>query len=110
MPSAVSHHHLKQSYPTTVFGDGVYLIDSIGKRYIDACGGAAVSCLGYSYEPLKTVMKAQIDQLPFIHSAFFTTDILEQIAVETNDIIQLHEIEEIVDKLMQSIAQALTTC
>lgn len=78
----VFHRSLKQSYPTAVGGEGVYVIDSNGKRYIDACGGAAVSCLGYDYKPLKQAIKAQIDTLPFVHSSFFTTDILEEAAAE----------------------------
>lgn len=31
-----------------VAGDGPYLIDAAGKRYLDASCGAAVSCLGHS--------------------------------------------------------------
>ncbi|MEK9606242.1 MAG: aspartate aminotransferase family protein, partial [Gammaproteobacteria bacterium] len=38
----------RASLPTAVAGDGIYLIDSDGKRYLDACGGAAVSCLGHT--------------------------------------------------------------
>lgn len=33
------------SLPFAVAGDGCYLIDSTGKRYLDGSGGAAVSCL-----------------------------------------------------------------
>ncbi|MPV86705.1 aspartate aminotransferase family protein [Ostreibacterium oceani] len=78
--SHVFHRSLQQTYPVAVSGEGVYVIDNQGKRYIDACGGAAVSCLGYDYAPLKTAINAQIDKLPFVHSSFFTTDILEQAA------------------------------
>lgn len=80
--SYVFHRSLKQSYPTAVAGDGVYVIDNNGQRYIDACGGAAVSCLGYSYAPLKEAIKEQLDTLPFVHSSFFTTDVLETAAAE----------------------------
>ncbi len=80
--SNVFHRDLKQCYPTAVAGEGVYVIDRNGKRYIDACGGAAVSCLGYNYQPLKQAIKDQLDSLPFVHSSFFTTDVLEQAAAE----------------------------
>lgn len=46
--SHVLHRSLVQQYPTAVKGEGVYIIDQHNKRYIDACGGAAVSCLGHS--------------------------------------------------------------
>ncbi len=45
--SQVFHRSLQLTYPTAVAGEGVYVIDEQNKRYIDACGGAAVSCLGY---------------------------------------------------------------
>ena len=45
--SHVFPRHTKSSLPTVAGGDGPYLIDSTGKRYLDACGGAAVSCLGH---------------------------------------------------------------
>lgn len=78
--SRVLHRHLTQSYPVAVGGRGVYVIDSAGKHYIDACGGAAVSSLGYSYLPLKNAIKEQLDRLPFVHSSFFTTEVIEKTA------------------------------
>lgn len=78
--SKVFHRSLKHAYPTAVGGDGVYVIDSDGNRYIDGCGGAAVSSLGYSYEPLKQAISAQLERLPFVHSSFFTTEVIEQTA------------------------------
>lgn len=83
--SKVFHRSLQQRYPTAVAGEGVYVIDSNGKRYIDACGGAAVSCLGYDYAPLKDAIKQQLDTLPFVHSSFFTTETLETAAAEMVD-------------------------
>lgn len=80
--SKVFHRSLQHAYPTAVGGEGIYVIDSHGKRYIDACGGAAVSCLGYNYALLKDAIKAQLDTLPFVHSSFFTTDVLETAAAE----------------------------
>jgi adenosylmethionine-8-amino-7-oxononanoate aminotransferase len=67
-------------YPTAVSGDGVYLIDSNGKSYLDACGGAAVSCLGHSDAALREAIKAQVDRLAYAHSGFFTTEPMEALA------------------------------
>ena len=50
----VFHRHLRQDFPVAVRGEGVALFDAAGKRYIDASGGAAVSCLeglGITLEP-----------------------------------------------------------
>ncbi|SLN49402.1 Taurine--pyruvate aminotransferase [Falsiruegeria litorea R37] len=78
--SHVFPRHCHANLPTAVAGDGCYLIDSDGKRYFDASGGAAVSCLGHSNEPVRAAIKAQIDTLAFAHTGFFTSDPAEQLA------------------------------
>ena len=47
--SYVFHRQPQHDYPRAVQGEGPYVIDSTGKRYLDASGGAAVSCLGHSH-------------------------------------------------------------
>lgn len=76
----VFHRSNKVAYPTAVRGDGIYLYDDTGKRYIDACGGAAVSCLGHSNEVVRQAMHKQIDELAYAHSGFFTTKPMEELA------------------------------
>ncbi|MBK5102848.1 MAG: aminotransferase class III-fold pyridoxal phosphate-dependent enzyme, partial [Burkholderiales bacterium] len=61
----VFHRNPKNEYPVAVGGDGPYVIDRDGKRYLDACSGAAVSCLGHSDREVIDAIKAQLDQLPF---------------------------------------------
>ncbi len=78
--SHVLHRHLAGSYPTAVAGDGVYVIDAEGRRYLDGSGGAAVSCLGHSHPRVREAIKAQLDRLAFAHTSFFTTDIMERLA------------------------------
>lgn len=63
-----------------VSGDGPYIIDQDGKRYLDASGGAAVSCLGHSHADVVGAIKKQIDAIPYAHTAFFTTDAAENLA------------------------------
>jgi len=76
----VFHRHTRSSYPTAVAGDGAYLIDSQGKRYLDASGGAAVSCLGHSDAEVIAAIQQQVGTLAYAHSAFFTTEPMEQLA------------------------------
>ena len=66
--------------PTAVAGDGIYLIDSKGKRYLDACGGAAVSCLGHTPKRVIERTCQQLQQLAFAHTGFFTSEPAEQLA------------------------------
>lgn len=72
--------HTKSALPTAVAGDGCYLIDSDGKRYLDGSGGAAVSCLGHSDPVVKAAIHAQIDAMPFAHTGFFTSEPAEALA------------------------------
>ena len=78
----VFHRSLSQTPPVAVGGEGVYLIDSAGRRYVDASGGAAVSCLGHGHPDVIAAMHAQIDRLAYAHTSFFTTEVAEALATE----------------------------
>jgi len=78
--SNVFHRMPKQTLPVAVAGDGIEIIDSTGKRYIDASGGAAVSCLGHSNARVIEAIQRQAAQLPYAHTSFFTTEASEQLA------------------------------
>lgn len=71
--------HTKSELPIAVAGDGPWLIDSKGERYLDACGGAAVSCLGYSCNSVIDAVKNQVDKMAFAHTGFFTSDAAEEL-------------------------------
>jgi adenosylmethionine-8-amino-7-oxononanoate aminotransferase len=60
-------------------GSGLRITDSQGKVYIDACGGAAVSCLGHGHPEVLRAMHEQTDKLAYAHTAFFTTDVAEEL-------------------------------
>jgi adenosylmethionine-8-amino-7-oxononanoate aminotransferase len=72
--------HTKQLPPVAVGGDGCYLVDASGKKYLDASGGAAVSCLGHSDKTVVDAIKAQLDKVAFAHTGFFTSEPAEALA------------------------------
>ena len=74
------HRQLQRVPPTAVRGEGVFLFDAQGKSYLDASGGAAVSCLGHAHPEVLAAMHAQIDQLAYAHTSFFTTEVAERLA------------------------------
>ena len=78
--SKIVHRSLRATPPVAVGGEGVWLIDAAGKRYLDASGGAAVSCLGHGHPDVITAMHAQIDALAYAHTGFFTSEPAEQLA------------------------------
>lgn len=76
----VIHRNLHTTPPVAAGGKGIYLFDSAGKSYLDACGGAAVSCLGHAHPDVIAAMHAQIDKLAYAHTSFFTSEVSEQLA------------------------------
>lgn len=78
--SHIFGRHCHANPPTAVAGDGCYLIDSTGKRYLDGSGGAAVSCLGHGDPDITNAIKAQLDKLAFAHTGFLTSEPAEQLA------------------------------
>nr|WP_175798375.1 aspartate aminotransferase family protein [Burkholderia anthina] len=78
--TTVFHRAPRATLPVAVAGDGIEIVDSTGKRYIDACGGAAVSCLGHSNQRVIDAIKRQAQQLPYAHTSFFTTEVAEELA------------------------------
>ena len=78
--SRVFHRQLGKEMPRAVGGEGVYLIDADGKRYLDASGGAAVSCLGHGDPDVIEAIKGQLDTLAFAHTGFFTSRPAEELA------------------------------
>ena len=78
--SRVFHRQLGKNLPRAVGGEGVYLIDAAGMRYLDASGGAAVSCLGHGDPDVIEAIKDQLDTLAFAHTGFFTSGPAEELA------------------------------
>ncbi|KND62152.1 Adenosylmethionine-8-amino-7-oxononanoate aminotransferase [Candidatus Burkholderia verschuerenii] len=78
--TTVFHRAPRANLPVAVRGDGIEIVDSNGKRYIDACGGAAVSCLGHSHPRVIEAIQQQAAQLPYAHTSFFTSEPAEALA------------------------------
>ncbi len=76
----VFHRDPRLKYPVAVRGEGAYLYDKDGKRYLDASGGAAVSCLGHSDPAVVKAIQEQLARLPFAHTSFFTNEPMEALA------------------------------
>lgn len=76
----VFHRDARIDPPIAVKGEGVYIVDRDGKRYLDASGGAAVSCLGHSHPRVIEAVRAQVGQLAYAHTSFFSTEVAEKLA------------------------------
>ena len=78
--SHVFHRSSIKTPPTAVRGDGHYVIDADGKRYFDASGGAAVSCLGHSHPGVVAAIKQQLETLAYAHTGFYTSEPADRLA------------------------------
>jgi adenosylmethionine-8-amino-7-oxononanoate aminotransferase len=76
----VLHRQLQHSLPVAVRAQGMTITDSQGREYLDACGGAAVSCLGHGHPEVLAAMHAQADQMAYAHTSFFTSEPAEALA------------------------------
>ena len=77
MKSQVFYRRMAFPHPSAVHGEGVYLWDSSGRRYIDASGGAAVVNIGHGVEQVAQAMAQQAANLAYVHGTMFTTPALE---------------------------------
>ena len=78
--SHVFPRSMKTDPPVAVAGEGCYIVDSNGKRYLDGSGGAAVSCLGHDHPAVIDAVRDQIGRLAFAHTGFFTSEPAESLA------------------------------
>jgi adenosylmethionine-8-amino-7-oxononanoate aminotransferase len=83
--SAVLRRSFRKTFPPAVRGEGVYLWDARGKRYLDFSGSAAVNFIGHGVVEIAAAMAAQAKRLEFVHSSQFTTPVAEEYALELLD-------------------------
>src|ERR1700735_1846053 len=76
----ILHRSPNAAMPVAVSGSGVEIVDSEGRLYLDASGGAAVSCLGHGHPDVIAALHSQLDALAYAHTSFFTTDVAERLA------------------------------
>lgn len=63
-----------------VRGEGVYLYDAAGRRYLDAASGAAVCALGHGHPEVIATLRAQADKLAYAHPLRFTSPPMLELA------------------------------
>jgi len=78
--SHILHRRIGGTLPVAAAGSGIELVDTTGKRYLDASGGAAVSCLGHGHPAVTAALHEQLDKLAYAHTGFFTTEVAERLA------------------------------
>jgi len=78
--TSLFHRNSTKTFPLVETGDGCWMIDRSGQRYLDACGGAAVSGLGHRSGRVIQAIQDQLQQLAYAHTSFFSTAAAESLA------------------------------
>ncbi|MBI1741087.1 MAG: aspartate aminotransferase family protein [Candidatus Koribacter versatilis] len=81
----VLRRSFRKPYPVAVRGEGVYVWDADGNRYLDFSGSAAVNFIGHGVREVSDAMVEQARQLEFVHTSQFTTPVAEEFAQELLD-------------------------
>jgi adenosylmethionine-8-amino-7-oxononanoate aminotransferase len=81
----VLRRSFRRPYPVAVRGEGVYVWDADGKRYLDFSGSAAVNFIGHGVQEVADAMAEQSRKLEFVHTSQFTTPVAEEFAEELLD-------------------------
>jgi adenosylmethionine-8-amino-7-oxononanoate aminotransferase len=79
---SVFYRHLDRAFPEVVRGEGVYLWDGSGKRYLDASGGAVVVNLGHGRREIADAIAEQAAAVGYAHGSFFTHPAMEELCAE----------------------------
>ncbi|MEA2725220.1 MAG: hypothetical protein QOH59_2991 [Gemmatimonadales bacterium] len=80
--SHVLYRKLKREYPRIVRGDGCYLYDDQGRRYLDGAGGAYVVNVGHGVSEIAEALACQAAKVAYVTGTTFTNDAVEEFAVE----------------------------
>jgi adenosylmethionine-8-amino-7-oxononanoate aminotransferase len=80
--SHVFYRKLSRTHPLIVRGEGCYLYDEDGKRYLDACGGAFVANIGHGVQAIGEAMAAQAGRIGYLNGTAFTHRPVEELASE----------------------------
>ncbi|MBZ5549467.1 MAG: aminotransferase class III-fold pyridoxal phosphate-dependent enzyme [Acidobacteriia bacterium] len=78
----VLRRSFRKPYPAAVRGEGVYVWDAEGNRYLDFSGSAAVNFIGHGVREISDAMVEQARKLEFVHTSQFTTPVAEEFAQE----------------------------
>jgi len=74
---------LARSYPLLVRGEGVWIEDASGRRYLDAMsGGSMAATLGFGRRDIIAAAKAQAERLAYVHNERLTNPAQERLARE----------------------------
>jgi adenosylmethionine-8-amino-7-oxononanoate aminotransferase len=83
----VFYRKLTRTYPLVTHGEGIYLYDESGKRYMDGSGGALVVNIGRGQKEILQRMTEQMGRIGYVHGTQFTTKSIEDYAEALGEVL-----------------------
>ncbi len=80
--SPVFYRKLNRRFPLITKGEGCWLIDEDGKRYLDGSGGAFVANIGHGVREIGVAMAEQASKIAYLNGTAFTSEPVEELAAE----------------------------
>ncbi|MBI4677004.1 MAG: aminotransferase class III-fold pyridoxal phosphate-dependent enzyme [Elusimicrobia bacterium] len=80
--SPVFYRNLTRRFPKIVCGEGCWLFDDKGKRYLDASGGAFTVNIGHGVREVAEAIGVQAGRVAYVNGTAFTSDAAEELAHE----------------------------
>jgi len=80
--TGVFYRALDREFPMIVRGEGCWLVDDKGRRYLDACGGAYVANLGHGVSEVADAVAEQVRRVAYVNGTAFTNEPAEELAAE----------------------------
>ena len=91
MTGRVFHRSTSATPPVAVEASGSTIVDSDGRRYLDAAGGAIVVNVGHGRREVAEVMAAQAGRLAYAHGSAFTTGPVEAYARDIGPLLPVED-------------------
>lgn len=85
----VFYRKMGYARPEVSHGEGIYLWDTSGKRYIDGSGGPIVVNVGHGRSEVTVAMQEQAQKAAYVHATMFSSGVLEQYAAEIAPLLPL---------------------
>lgn len=79
---------LGKDLPIIAHGEGIYLFDRSGKRYVDASAGALVVSVGHGNREIADAIHAQLVRVGYVNGTQFTSDATEALAARLAELVE----------------------
>jgi adenosylmethionine-8-amino-7-oxononanoate aminotransferase len=73
----VFYRRMNYAHPMLAYGEGIYLFDTEGRRYIDASGGPVLVNIGHGVSEVVEAIARQAGRTAYIHATMFTSQAIE---------------------------------